>query len=90
MKLADLKSKLLADPAVAAEYEKQKPEFEIARALILARKKARLTQAEVAERMGTKQANIARIESGESNVTLATIRKYAAATGQRIKLEIAA
>ena len=46
MKFSDLKSKLLSDPAVAAEYKKQKPEFDIARALILARKKARLTQAE--------------------------------------------
>lgn len=89
MKLADLKRELLAESDVAAEYDALKPEFDIVRALVESRRKARLSQAEVAERMGTTQSSVARMESGKGNVTLDSIRRYAKATGRIIKLEFA-
>lgn len=88
-KLADLKSRLLADPETRAEYEAQAPEFEIARELIAARARAGLSQAELAERMHTTQSTIARLESGRALPSLRTLARYAEATGSRavVRLE---
>lgn len=90
MNFADLKNELLSDPKVAAEYEALAPQFAVIKALMAARRKARLSQSEVAERMGTTQSSIARMESGKGSVTIDSIQKYAKATGQKIKLEFAA
>ena len=90
MKLADFKAELLADPEVAAAFTALEPKYAVIRALTAARRKARLSQEEVAVRMGTTQSSIARMESGKGSVTIDSIQKYAKATGQRIKLEFAA
>jgi DNA-binding XRE family transcriptional regulator len=87
--LATLRTRLLEDPETRREYEAQAPEFDIARELIAARTRAGLNQAEIAERMGTSQSAIARLESGRSLPSLRTLVRYAAATGSRavVKLE---
>ena len=90
MKFADFRKELLSDPETAAAYEALKPKFAVIKALLNARSNARLSQAEVAERMGTTQSSIARMESGKGSVTIESVQKYAKATGQRIKLEFAA
>ena len=82
-KLKTLKRELLKDPEVRAEYDASAPEYELVNALIAARKKANLTQAEVAERMGTKQTAIARMESGRQKPSYKSIERYAKATGHR-------
>jgi ribosome-binding protein aMBF1 (putative translation factor) len=84
--LAELKVRLLEDPQTRAEYDAQAPEFALARELIAARTRAGLSQTEVAERMGTSQSAVARLESGRS---LRTLERYASATGSRavVKLE---
>lgn len=89
--LAELKARLLEDPETRAEYEALEPEFAIARELIAARTRAGLSQAEVAERMGTSQSTVARLESGRSLPSLRTLERYASATGSRtvVKLEAA-
>lgn len=56
--LAELKTALLADPAVRAEYDALAPEFDRARELIAAR--AGPTQADMAHRMDTTQSEDAR------------------------------
>lgn len=63
------------------------PEFSIAEALISARVKAGLTQAEVAARLGVTQPAVARMESGR-NISLKSVARYAGAIGQPITLEI--
>ena len=81
--LKALKSQLLKQPAVLAEYEAQSAEFEMARELIAARTRAGLTQSEVAARMGTTQSVIARIEGGSSTPSLRSVQRYAQAIGFR-------
>ena len=81
-----LKKKMLADPAARAEYERLGPEFEIASTLITARRRAKLTQEQLAERMNTTQSAIARMESGRHTVSMTSIRRYAEATGSRVSV----
>jgi transcriptional regulator with XRE-family HTH domain len=64
--LAVLKEKWMKDPAFKTEYDRLAPEFAIAAELIRARLRARLSQEELAERMGTSQSAIARLESGQT------------------------
>jgi ribosome-binding protein aMBF1 (putative translation factor) len=48
------------------------------------RQAARLSQTEVAARMGTSQSAVARLESGAADVRASTLERYAAAIGCQI------
>lgn len=87
--LKTLKAELLANAEVRAAYEEQAEEFSVAGELIAARARAKLTQAEVAERMGTTQSTVARLEGGHSKPSMRTVERYAEATGCRavVRLE---
>lgn len=85
-----LAAKWLKDPAVKAEYDRLAPEFEIAAELIRARQRAGLSQAELAERMGTSQSTIARLESGQTLPSTKTLLRYAQATGSKVKVRLSA
>lgn len=67
-------------------------EFAALAALLAARKQAGLTQAEVAARMGVSQPVLARIESSlgshKHSPSLATLRKYAAACGKKLVIQM--
>lgn len=58
--------------------------------LVLARRRGRLTQADVAVRMGTSQAAVARIESGDFDVRTSTLDRYALAVGRRVEYRLSA
>jgi ribosome-binding protein aMBF1 (putative translation factor) len=85
----DLHEEWMKDPEYRAEYEALEEEFALVGALIDARINAKLTQQELADRMETTQAFIARMESGKVMPTTRTLKKLAAATGTwlRIKFE---
>lgn len=87
--LKTLKAEMLARPGTRAEYEAQTAEFEIARELIAARARAGLTQVEVAQRMGTTQSTVARLEGGKDMPSLRSVQRYAEAIGYRavVRLE---
>ena len=85
---AELKQELLGDPEVRREYERLGPEFELIQSLIKARSRAGLTQAELAERMKTTQSVIARLEGGRSTPSWKTLRRYAEATGSRLRVSL--
>ncbi len=87
-KFDKLKDEMLADPAAREEYDRLAPGFEIASALIAARKRAKLSQEQLAQRMKTTQTAIARMESGRHWPTMKTITRYAAATGSRISFKL--
>ena len=79
--LKTLKRELLAKPEVQAAYKAQNAEFSIVRELIAARLRAGLTQSQIAERMGTTQSVIARLEGGQRTPSLNTVQRYALAAG---------
>ena len=73
------------DPEYMKAYDALEEEFALANTLISARVHADLSQAEVAERMGTSQSAIARLESGRSRPSTRTLRKFAEATGMKLR-----
>ena len=85
-KLSDLHKEWMKDPEYRAEYEASQPAFDLMRALLRARLSSRLTQTEVAERIGTTQSAIARLEGWSSNPSVNTLLKYAKATGTRLRI----
>ena len=87
-KLATLLAKNMADPEFAAAYAVADVEFSVIEAMIRARTAAGLTQGEVAARTGTTQSAIARLEGGGVSPTIETLRKYAAAVGKRLRVEM--
>lgn len=74
------------DPEYVREYEALEEEFALAGAVIGARAHAGLTQEQLAQRMGTSQSAIARLESGRSRPSTTTLAKLAAATGTKLRV----
>lgn len=84
-----LHKKWMKDSEYREAYAEIAPEFELAKKMIRARKRAQLTQAEVAARMGTTQSEVARIESGKRPPKIETLERFALATGNRLRLSFA-
>jgi DNA-binding XRE family transcriptional regulator len=80
----ELKKELLKDPEARREYELLQPEFEIMKQIIEARIHKKITQKELARRMGTGQSAISRLESGEYNPSLKFLKKFAESLGTRL------
>ena len=85
-KVADLHKKWSEDPEYRKAYDQLGPEFEISRSLIEARTRAKLTQAELAQRMNTTQSAVARLESGRTRPSTRTLQKIARATRARLRI----
>lgn len=84
---SQVRKRMMADPEFKKEYDALEDEFALIAAMIDARSRAGLTQAQVAERMGVKQPVVAKLEGGKSNVSIGTLRRYAKATGCTVKVE---
>lgn len=87
-KLADLKVEFLKTPKNRAAYDALGPEFDLTRQLIAARAASGLSQAQVAERMGTRQSEVSRIESARQNISIAKLARYAQAVGAKLDIRL--
>lgn len=74
-------------PAYRKAYGALAPEFEIAAAVIEARRRAGLSQEALAKKIGTKQPLIARIEGGHLPSTT-TLQRIAKATGSKLRISL--
>jgi len=87
----DLKKQALKNSAVKKEYDALEPEFGLLRQILKARNKTGLSQADIAERMGTKAPAITRLESsltsGKHSPSIATLKKYAAALDCHLEIK---
>lgn len=72
------KKQLLKDPEFKKAWKETRLEYEIARALIRARIEKRLTQAQLAKKLKTKQSVISRVESGQTTPSLSFLKRLAA------------
>jgi transcriptional regulator with XRE-family HTH domain len=85
-----LRAKALRSSEVRAEFDKAAEEFGLLNEFLKARTEQGLTQAEVAERIGTTQSAVARMESGRGkhSPSVATLSKYAEALGCELEIRL--
>lgn len=80
------------DPTFKQEYDALEAEFLLFDELLRARKEAGLTQADVADLMGTKTSAVARLEAGggskKHSPSVTTLRKYAEAVGCQLEIRL--
>lgn len=86
-KITTLHKRWMKTPGYKDAYEKSRIEFELARQLIEARIKSGLSQEELADKMGTSQSSIARLESGTSMPSMRTLNKFAEATNCQLQIQ---
>jgi transcriptional regulator with XRE-family HTH domain len=84
IKFEDWKAKQMEDPEFRAAYE----DLEAASLVVRLRIKRGLTQAQLADLVGTKQSSIARLESGASQPRLSFLRRIVEALGGKLELNV--
>lgn len=87
----DMKAQAMRDPVLAQEYAELREEFELAREVMALRKQRNMTQKELADKVGTSQPAIARLESGRyRNVSLSFLRKVGKALNAQPEIHLKA
>ena len=85
---ADVRAWIARDPALSACIKERLAEYDVARKIKQARLAANLSQTELAERAGTAQTVIARIERGANMPKLELLTKIAAGLGLRLVVKL--
>ncbi|MFA6552513.1 MAG: helix-turn-helix transcriptional regulator [Candidatus Paceibacterota bacterium] len=83
-----LKEKFLKDKEIKTAYEALKPEYALIRAVIKRRLEQKMSQKELAKRLGTKQSAISRLESGKGNPTVSFLRDLAGVLGGSLEISL--
>jgi len=83
-KFEDWEAEKIKDPDFLAAAEKLEPGYQVARLRML----RGLTQAQLAEMVGTRQPSIARLENGSSTPSLSFLSKIAEALGAKIEFKL--
>jgi len=81
------KKQLLKDPKFKKALKETRLEYEIARAIILARIKNKMTQKELAKRLKTKQSVISRVENAQTTPSLSFLKRLASVFNAELKIE---
>ena len=79
--------KQLQNEEFRKEWESLEPEYAIMKALIEARTSKGLTQKELSIRSGIAQGDISKIENGNANPSIKTLKRLATAMGKNLKIE---
>lgn len=79
--------KQLKDEKFKKEWEDSECEYNLVKSLIIARKGCHMTQKELAEKTGINQADISKIETGNANPALSTLKKLAEGMDMVLNLE---
>jgi len=84
----DFFDEVMKDPEIKAEYDRLGPEYEIIKAIIKKRIEKNMSQKELAQKMGTKQSALSRLESGTYNPSLLFLKKVATALDAKLSISI--
>lgn len=77
----------LKDPKFRVAFEKEREKLRISYEIVVLRHKAKLSQKQLAKKLKISQSAIARIESGEQNLTIETLMKIGSVFGKKIKVK---
>lgn len=80
-------NELMKDPDIRKEYDRLQPEFAIIDLMYEARQKKKMSQKKLAERIGTKQSVISRLESGNANPSIKFLQKFAEALDTTLQIK---
>lgn len=83
-RISEMHKKWMGEAEYRTAYDVFEEEFALATAVIGARNRAGLTQAELARKMGTTQPVVARLEGGRTRPSMRTLERLAKATGSRL------
>jgi ribosome-binding protein aMBF1 (putative translation factor) len=83
-RISDLHKRWMEEPDYRKAYDTLEGEFGLAKAVLQARNRVGLTQAELARKMGTTQPVLARLEGGRARPSMRTLERLARATGTRL------
>lgn len=86
MTYEELKEEILADPEAKREYDALEPEFQLILAMLELRSEQNLSQQDLADRTGINRSDISKIEHGNANPSLKTIKRLANAMGKQVKI----
>ncbi|HEY9175126.1 MAG TPA: helix-turn-helix transcriptional regulator [Verrucomicrobiae bacterium] len=84
--MEDYLKRKLQNPDFRAAYDAEDKRIELVLQIIKLRQQRGMTQADLAKAIGTRQANVSRLERFDTNLTLGTLEKVAEALG--VNLEI--
>ena len=84
----DMKREALRDPKFKKAWDASAPRYALICAMLDARGKKGMTQAEIARRAGTTQSAIARFESGRTNPTLDFASRLSRAVGAKLEIRL--
>lgn len=77
----------LKDPEFKKEWDALEAEFSIVQAIIDARESSGLTQSELARKTGIAQGDISKIENGNGNPSIKTLKRLAQGMGKTLRIE---
>lgn len=86
MKYSEIKEKYLSDPETRNAYEELEPEYQLICAIIESRREMNISQQDLADATGIDRSDISRIENGNANPSLTTIKRIAAGLGKRVEI----
>src|ERR1039457_3620428 len=78
----------LQDQVFRAAYDAEDKRIELVLQIIKLRQQRGMTQADLAKAIGTRQANVSRLERFDSNLTLGTLEKVARALGASLRIDL--
>ncbi len=90
MTLQEMKKEIFQNKEVKTEYEKVQEEYTIVKAVLDARKRAQLTQQQLADKTGIDRTDISKLENGKTNPTINLLQRIAEGLGMSLKLEFIA
>lgn len=86
MKLSELKEQWLSDSDTRKAYDELEPEYQLICSILDARIEKNLTQQDLADITGINRADLSRIENGNANPSLKTIKRVAEGLGKKVEI----
>lgn len=77
----------LKDPEFKKEYDALEPEFAVVRAILEARREKGITQKDLSDLTGIAQGDISKLENGNANPSVKTLKRIASAMGKTLRIE---
>ena len=86
MKYNDIKNKYLSDLQTRINYENLEPEYQIVCAIIESRREKNISQQELSAATGIDRSDISKMENGNANPSLRTLKRVAEGLGKKLEI----